>query len=55
MTAAELAPILAAHAEWVADNTKGKRADLTWANLTEANLTNATIRPGWVITKEEKS
>jgi hypothetical protein len=53
MTAAELAPILAAHAEWLADNTKGKRAnlteadlsraDLTVANLTEANLTEADL------------
>jgi uncharacterized protein YjbI with pentapeptide repeats len=74
MTAAELAPILADHVEWLADNTKGKRADLSGANLTGADLSganltganltradltwadlaNATICPGWVLTKEEK-
>ena len=60
MTADELAPILAAHAEWLADNTKGKQANLAWANpwgadLADDDLTKATIWPGWAITKEKKS
>lgn len=53
MTASELALILAAHAEWLKDSKKGKRANLTEANLTDANLTNASIWAGWVLTKEQ--
>ena len=42
-TAAELAEILKEHAEFLIDNNKGTRADLTRANLTGANLTWANL------------
>jgi hypothetical protein len=43
MTSAELKQVLADHKLWLADNTKGKRANLTRADLTEANLTRADL------------
>jgi hypothetical protein len=43
MTAAELKPILGAHAAWLRGEPDGKRADLTWANLAGASLTEANL------------
>ena len=42
-TTKELATILADHKAWLADNTKGKRADLSGANLCDANLRGAYL------------
>ena len=42
-TAAELAEILKEHAEFLIDNNKGTRADLTRAKLTGADLTRANL------------
>jgi hypothetical protein len=39
----KLAEILRLHAEWIADNTKGKRADLRGADLERANLRGADL------------
>jgi hypothetical protein len=39
----DITKILADHAEWLSDNTKGKRANLTEANLAEANLTRVNL------------
>jgi len=49
MTAEQLAEVIAAHLEWLKDATKGRRADLSganlrWANLREANLRWANLR-----------
>jgi len=38
-----LADILAKHKEWLADNTKGERADLQNASLQYANLHGANL------------
>ena len=43
MDAKKLKEILRLHAEWLADNKKGKRADLTRADLTRADLTRADL------------
>ena len=43
MRAEELQEVLAAHATWVADPSKGTRADLSGANLTRANLSRANL------------
>ena len=42
-SAAELKAILTAHTEWLADNTKGKRANLSGADLKGADLTGADL------------
>ena len=42
-TAEELAHILKEHAEFLLDNSKGARADLTRSNLTWANLTRSDL------------
>jgi hypothetical protein len=39
----ELKDILAAHAEWLKDNSKGKRANLRYANLSYADLRYANL------------
>ena len=43
MDQTELQAILADHAEWLADNTKGKRADLSGADLSGADLSGADL------------
>jgi hypothetical protein len=43
MTKDELVKILADHAAWRVDATKGRRADLTGADLTGADLTGADL------------
>ena len=45
-TAAELAEILKEHAEFLIDNNKGTRADLTRADLTRADLDYSSF-PLW--------
>jgi len=40
----ELAKILADHAEWLADRTKGASANLSFADLRSANLSSANLR-----------
>ena len=42
-TSEQLKEILAKHAEWLADNSKGARADLSGANLSGANLRGANL------------
>ena len=44
MTSDELKAILADHAAWLVDNSKGKRADLSDADLSGANLRYAYLR-----------
>ena len=44
MNAVELKSIIAAHALWLEDKSKGKRADLSNANLQEADLHGADLR-----------
>ncbi len=44
ITKEELENILKEHKLWLADSTKGKRADLSWANLRSADLCNANLR-----------
>ena len=39
----DIKKILEDHAAWVADNTQGKQADLSWANLRDANLRDANL------------
>ena len=39
----DIKKILEDHAAWVADNTQGKQADLSWANLRWANLRDANL------------
>ena len=39
----DYAPILAAHAQWLADPTTGQRADLSLADLSGANLSGANL------------
>ena len=66
MTKDELNKILADHAAWLADNSKGKRANLRYADLRGANLRrvnlsgadlryanliDAIILDGWKLTK----
>jgi hypothetical protein len=43
MTTEELATILRQHKEWLVDNSKGKRANLSRANLSYANLSYANL------------
>jgi hypothetical protein len=43
-TADELKEILKNHKEWLEDNTKGERANLTWTNLTWTDLTGANLK-----------
>jgi len=43
MKQAELKQILDAHAEWLQDNSKGQRADLSRANLLRADLSGANL------------
>ncbi len=42
-TSEQLKEILAKHAEWLADNSKGARADLSGANLSGASLRGANL------------
>ena len=44
VTKEELTKILAAHEIWLADNSKGRRADLSYINLSSANLSYADLR-----------
>jgi uncharacterized protein YjbI with pentapeptide repeats len=44
MTQDELKTILADHAAWLMDNSKGKRASLRYVDLLCANLRNANLR-----------
>ena len=44
MNTTELKTILEQHAEWLKDNSTGKRADLSDANLRYANLRDANLR-----------
>ena len=44
MTQDELNKILADHAAWLADNSKGKRADLSGADLRNAQFAHADLR-----------
>ena len=46
MTPEELKQILDEHKAWLADNSKGKRANLSDANLSDADLSGADLR--WV-------
>ena len=51
----ELQEILARHAEWLLDNTKGRCADLTGANLSGASLSGANLSEAnlsWAILSE---
>jgi uncharacterized protein YjbI with pentapeptide repeats len=43
MSPDEIKNILDKHANWLADHTTGKRANLTDADLTRANLTDADL------------
>ena len=56
MTQDQLNKILADHAAWLADNSKGKRANLSgvnlrYADLSGADLSGAIILDGWKLTK----
>ncbi len=42
-TSEQLKEILAKHAEWLADNSKGARANLSYADLSGANLKSANL------------
>ena len=42
-TKEELAEIVKQHNEWIKDNSKGKRADLSGANLSGADLSGANL------------
>jgi bifunctional pyridoxal-dependent enzyme with beta-cystathionase and maltose regulon repressor activities len=44
----QIAKILADHAEWLKDNTKGKRADLQWADLQGAYLQWADLHGAYL-------
>ena len=44
MDAKKLEKVLADHKEWLLDNTKGKRADLSGADLSRADLSGADLR-----------
>ena len=44
ITPDELKTILTKHKEWLADNSKGERANLSWANLSSADLRSADLR-----------
>ena len=44
MTEEELNEIVASHGRWLADKSRGERADLRCANLRDANLRGADLR-----------
>ena len=69
MTKNQLNKILADHAAWLADNSKGKRANLSNANLSGADLsgalltnadfrgadlTGAIVLDGWKLTNDQE-
>jgi hypothetical protein len=42
-TTMNIQDILSKHVEWTSDNSKGERANLSWANLSRANLSWANL------------